>query len=133
MSAPQIHIFRHRNPVLVDQFMEHFQSDLDPKKNLSNQTSINPQYLKVMRVLADMRETADRSNMGFFGGFITPDGFHYSISNIDPNNLIDSQYQVPIENFIKINENFKITEIYKKMKIVSTSEGIQLRLTDEPA
>ena len=133
MSAPRIHIFRHRNPILVDQFMEHFQSDLDPKKNLSNQTSINPQYLKVMRVLADMRETADRSNMGFFGGFITPDGFHYSISNIDPNNLIDSQYKVPIENFIKIDENFKMNEIYKKMKIVSTPKGIQLRLTDEPA
>ena len=71
--------------------------------------------------------------MGFFGGFITPDGFHYSISNIDPNNLIDSQYQVPIENFIKIDENFKINEIYKKLKIVSTPKGIQLRLTDEPA
>lgn len=84
-----------------------------------------------MRALADMRETADRSNMGFFGGFITPEGYHYSISNIDPNNLIDSRYQLPIENFIRIDENFKITEIYKKMKIVSTSEGIQLRLTDE--
>lgn len=131
MAAPQIHIFRHHNPILVDQFMEHFQSDLDPKKNLSYQTSINPQYLKVMRALADMRETADRSNMGFFGGFITPEGYHYSISNIDPNNLIDSRYQLPIENFIRIDENFKINEIYKKMKIVSTAEGIQLRLTDE--
>lgn len=133
MIAPQIHIFRHHNPIVVDQFMENFRSDLDPSKDLSNQTTINPKYLKVMRTLADMRETADRSNMRFFGGFITPEGFHYSISNIDPNNLIDSHYQVPIENFIEIDESFTINEIYKKLKIVSTPKGIELRLTDESA
>lgn len=133
MSQPQIHIFRHHNKVLVDQFMEHFRSDLDPRKNLAEQTSINPAYLKIMRALADMRATADRSNMGFFGGFITPDSSHYSISNVDPNNLIDSQYQLPIENFVKIDESFTINELYKKLKIVSTPEGVQLRLTDEPA
>lgn len=128
MSAPQIHIFRHHNPILVDQFMEHFQSDLDPKKNLSYQTSINPQYLKVMRALADMRETADRSNMGFFGGFITPEGYHYSISNIDPNNLIENNTK---NDYLLIDKNFKLDEVYKKLKIVSTPEGIQLRIIND--
>ena len=128
MSAPQIHIFRHHNPILVDQFMEHFQSDLDPKKNLSYQTSINPQYLKVMRALADMRETADRSNMGFFGGFITPEGYHYSISNIDPNNLIENNTK---NAYLLIDKNFKLDEVYKKLKIVSTPEGIQLRIIND--
>ena len=125
MSNPQIHIFRHHNKILVDQFMEHFHSELDPRKNLSYQTSINPTYLKVMRALAGMREAADRSEMGFFGAFITPEGYHYSISNIEDTIENNSQQPLPID------ESFTIDELYKKLKIVSTPEGIQLQLTDE--
>jgi len=125
MTNPQIHIFRHYNKVLVDQFMENFHSELDPRKNLSYQTSINPTYLKVMRALAGMREAADRSEMGFFGAFITPEGYHYSISNIESIN--ENLSQQPLQ----IDESFTIDELYKKLKIVSTSDGIQLRLTDD--
>jgi len=125
MANPQIHIFRHYNKVLVDQFMENFHSELDPRKNLSYQTSINPTYLKVMRALAGMREAADRSEMGFFGAFITPEGYHYSISNIESVN--ENLSQQPLQ----IDESFTIDELYKKLKIVSTSDGIQLRLTDD--
>jgi len=125
MTNPQIHIFRHHNKVLVDQFMENFHSELDPRKNLSYQTSINPTYLKVMRALAGMREAADRSEMGFFGAFITPEGYHYSTSNIE--NVNENQLQQPLP----IDESFTIDELYKKLKIVSTPEGIQLRLTDD--
>lgn len=125
MTNPQIHIFRHYNKVLVDQFMDNFHSELDPRKNLSYQTSINPTYLKVMRALAGMREAADRSEMGFFGAFITPEGYHYSISNIESVN--ENLSQQPLQ----IDESFTIDELYKKLKIVSTSDGIQLRLTDD--
>lgn len=131
MSAPQIHIFRHHNPIVVDQFMEHFRSDLDPSKDLSNQTSVNPTYLKVMKTLAGMREAATRSNMSFFGGFITPEGFYYSITNIE--NLIENQLQQPIDYYVNFqaDESFTIDQIYKKLKIVSTAEGVQLRITDD--
>jgi hypothetical protein len=131
MSAPQIHIFRHHNPIVVDQFMENFRSDLDPRKNLADQTSVNPTYLKVMKALAGMREAATRSNMSFFGGFVTPEGFHYSISNIE--NLIENQLQQPIDYYVNFqaDENFTIDEIYKKLKIVSTEEGVQVRITDD--
>jgi len=125
MTNPQIHIFRHYNKVLVDQFMDNFHSELDPRKNLSYQTSINPTYLKVMRALAGMREAADRSEMGFFGAFITPEGYHYSISNIESVN--ENLSQQPLQ----IDESFTIDELYKKLKIVNTSDGIQLRLTDD--
>ena len=133
MSVPLILIFRHHNPVVVDQFMENFKSDLDPSKNLANQTSVNPTYLKVMKSLANMREVANRSNMSFFGGFVTPEGFHYSINNIE--NLIENHSQQPISCHINfsIDKNFKISEMYKKLKIVDTPMGIQLRLTDDNA
>ena len=125
MGTPQIHLFRHRNVILVDQFMEHFRSELDPSKNLANQTAVNATYLKVMKALAGMRETANRSEMGFFAGFVTPEGFHYSISNIENENDFHSP------RYVQIDESFTINEIYKKLKIVSTPEGIQLRLTDD--
>lgn len=126
MSVPVIHIFRHHNPVVVDQFMEHFRSDLDPSKNLANQTSVNPTYLKVMKSLANMREVANRSNMSFFGGFVTPEGFHYSINNIV--NLIENNTK---NDYLLIDKNFKLDEVYKKLKIVSTPEGIQLRIIND--
>ncbi len=126
MSVPVIHIFRHHNPVVVDQFMEHFRSDLDPSKNLANQTSVNPTYLKVMKSLANMREVANRSNMSFFGGFVTPEGFHYSINNIE--NLIENNTK---NDYLLIDKNFKLDEVYKKLKIVSTPEGIQLRIIND--
>lgn len=131
MSAPQIHIFRHHNPIVVDQFMENFRSDLDPRKNLADQTSVNPTYLKVMKALAGMREAATRSNMSFFGGFVTPEGFHYSITNIE--NTIENQLQQPIDYYVNFqaDDNFTIDEIYKKLKIVSTEEGVQVRITDD--
>jgi hypothetical protein len=131
MSAPQIHIFRHHNPIVVDQFMENFRSDLDPRKNLADQTSVNPTYLKVMKALAGMREAATRSNMSFFGGFVTPEGFHYSITNIE--GTIENQLQQPIDYYVNFqaDENFTIDEIYKKLKIVSTEEGVQVRITDD--
>jgi hypothetical protein len=133
MSVPVIHIFRHRNPIVVDQFMENFRSDLDPGKNLANQTSVNPTYLKVMKSLANMREAATRSSMSFFGGFVTPEGFHYSINNIE--NFIENHSQQPISCYINFNidENFTIDEMYKKLKIVDTPTGIQLRITDDNA
>lgn len=128
MDSPQLHIFRHHNKVVVDQFMEHFRSDLDPRKNLTQQTAINPAYLKIMKALASMREAADRSNMGFFGAFITPEGLHYSISNIE--STIENNSQQP-QDYIQINEGTTIDDLYKLIKITETPEGIQLRLTDE--
>ena len=128
MLNPQIHIFRHHNKVLVDQFMENFHSELDPRKNLSYQTSINPAYLKVMRALAGMREAADRSEMGFFGAFITPEGYHYSISNIE--NVNENQFLDVYLNF-EMHSEFQINDFYKKLRIVQTKDGIQLRLDTE--
>lgn len=132
MFAPQIHIFRHQNPILVDQFMEHFRSDLDPSKNLANQISVNQTYFRVMKTLASMREAATRSEMSFFGGFVTPEGFHYSISNIE--DVIENHLQYALYDcFINlaVDENFTIDEFYKKLKIVDTPRGIQLRIVDD--
>jgi hypothetical protein len=129
MTYPCFYIFRHRNKIAVDQFMDHYIQDLDPDKNIANQRSINPVHLKGMKALARMREEADRSNMSFFGSFITDDGYHYSVTNINQED-IDKQLVQYLVQF-QLGEEFDLTELQKKLKVVETNEGIQLQIRDE--
>jgi uncharacterized protein (DUF1015 family) len=128
MHSPCFHIFRHRNGVLVDQFMKHHIENLDPNKNLANQQSIQANHLKAMKFLAMARETADRSNMSFFGSFVTADGHHYSITNINEDEIEQKTIQYLID--FKLSETFDLNAIQKNLKIVSTDEGIQLQISD---
>lgn len=129
MSLPCFHIFRHRNHVLVDQFMENHKKDLDPNKDLANQQSINPIHLKAMKFLARSRETADRSGMGFYGSFVTDDGYHYSVTNISavPINKELVEYLIDF----KLTEDFDLSKFINQLKVIPTNEGIKVQLTDE--
>jgi uncharacterized protein (DUF1015 family) len=108
--------------------MEHHTKNLDPDKNLANQQSVQANHLKAMKFLAMARETADRSNMSFFGSFVTADGHHYSITNIDEDKIEQQTIQYLID--FKLSEIFNLNEIQQKLKIVSTKEGIQLQISD---
>lgn len=129
MTYPCFYIFRHRNTIVVDQFMDHHIQDLDPDKNIANQKSINPIHLKGMKALARMREEADRSNMSFFGSFITEEGYHYSVTNIHQED-IDKKFVQYLVQF-QLVEGFDLTELQKKLRVVETNEGIQLQIRDE--
>jgi hypothetical protein len=123
-------IFRHRNRVVVDQFMEHAKEEFDPQKNLANQSSISAEHLKIMQSLARMRETADRSDMGFFASFVTPEGYHYSTSNLEGESTEEEEVQYLVK--LMVDHNYQLGEMYQRIQIVQTEEGIQLRLIDEP-
>jgi hypothetical protein len=130
MKSPCFHIFRHQNKVLVDQFMENHKKDLDPNKDLANQESINPKYLKAMKFLARSRETADRSGMGFYGSFVTDDGYHYSVTNID-SHIVEQKMIDYLINF-KLTEDFDLSEFMNRLRVIQTSEGVKMELTDDP-
>jgi hypothetical protein len=129
MKSPCFHIFRHQNKVLVDQFMENHKKDLDPNKDLANQQSISPKYLKVMKFLARSRETADRSGMGFYGSFVTDDGYHYSITNID-SHIVEQKMIDYLINF-RLTEDFDLSDFMNRLRVIQTSEGVKMELTDE--
>ncbi len=131
MTLPCFHIFRHHNAVLVDQFMETHNNSLDPNKNLANQKSINANHLKAMKFLARSREVADRSKMSFFGSFVTDDGYHYSVTNINQDEIDRKTVQYLID--LQLNENFDLDEVQQRLQIVETNEGVQMRITDEPS
>lgn len=50
---------------------------------ISIQDPIDPQKLAAMRIVAQMKEAADRQGVGFIGGFVAPDGKKFVMSNID--------------------------------------------------
>jgi hypothetical protein len=54
--------------------------------------SIDIQRLQAMQLVAKMKESADKHGVGFIGGFISPDGQKFIMTNLDDE---DSQALLP--------------------------------------
>ena len=46
--------------------------------------SIDTQRLQAMQLVAKMKESADRHGIGFIGGFISPSGEKFIMTNLSP-------------------------------------------------
>jgi len=49
--------------------------------------SIDMQRLQAMQLVAKMKEKADRMGVPFIGGFITPTGEKFTMTNIDDDDI----------------------------------------------
>jgi hypothetical protein len=83
-----------------------------------------------MKFLARSRETADRSGMGFYGSFVTDEGYHYSVTNIN-DVPIDKELVQYLVDFT-LTEDFDLSKFINRLKVISTNEGVKIQLTDEP-
>jgi selenophosphate synthetase-related protein len=54
--------------------------------------AIDKQRLQAMQLVAKMKESADKYGVGFIGGFISPDGEKFVMTNMDEE---DSQALLP--------------------------------------
>ena len=54
--------------------------------------SIDLQRLEAMQLVAKMKESADKHGVGFIGGFISPDGQKFIMTNMDDD---DAQALLP--------------------------------------
>ena len=54
--------------------------------------SIDLQRLQAMQLVAKMKESADKHGVGFIGGFISPDGQKFIMTNMDDD---DAQALLP--------------------------------------
>ena len=57
--------------------------NLPMSQDLSVPNSIDPQRLHAMQIVAKMKEAADRQGIAFVGGFVTPDGEKFVMSNVE--------------------------------------------------
>jgi hypothetical protein len=54
--------------------------------------SVDLQRLEAMRMVALMKESADKQGIGFIGGFVSPDGQKFIMTNMDDD---DAQALLP--------------------------------------
>jgi hypothetical protein len=54
--------------------------------------TLSPQYLQAMQMVAKMKESADKHGVGFVGGFVSPDGKKFMMTNMSQE---DTQFLLP--------------------------------------
>ena len=52
--------------------------------------SLDMERLQAMQLVAKMKESAERQGIGFIGGFISPDGQKFVMTNMDDENDINA-------------------------------------------
>ena len=52
--------------------------------------ALDHERLQAMQVIAKMKESADKLGIGFIGGFVSPDGEKFVMTNMDDENDINA-------------------------------------------
>lgn len=118
-------VFRHRNPVLVEQFLLNSTLGCDPNKTLSPNQSLTSQQLQAMQKFAAMRQKAEDADMCFAATFVTPSGYHYTTTNLPgverKDNILQYLLSVP----------FGERSVEGCIRLVETEDGIQLQIVED--
>jgi hypothetical protein len=87
-QQPQFFIYKNRNKSLVQIFMNNLDWEANnAAKDLAKQDKFSIEQLKSMQLVAKMKEAADRCGAGFVGGFISPAGHRFMMSNVDSDDV----------------------------------------------
>lgn len=130
-NPPQLFIFRNRNKVLVEQFMNNINYEPnDSSKDLANQDKLSLEQLRAMQLVAKMKEAADRVGAGFVGGFITPTGQRFMMSNVNQDDVQYQAIQNQLDSISNQNQNF-FDSFQNSVRIIESEDGIQIQVEPE--
>lgn len=132
----QLFIYRNRNKSLVRKVMNNLDWEANnDQSDLAKQNQYSMEQLKAMQLVAKMKEAADRAGAGFVGGFITPTGQRFMMSNVDES---DAQHQAIVAQLDAVQKQaVEDAEIgffdafQNKIRIVESDEGVQLIIEPE--
>lgn len=83
-QRPQFFIYKNQNKTLVRIFMNNIDWEANGNStDLANQDKLSMDQLQAMQLVARMKEAADKCGAGFVGGFISPTGQRFMMSNVD--------------------------------------------------
>lgn len=83
-QPPRFFVYRHKNKSFIAHKMNTIDWEAnDNTKDLSSQSKYSMEQLKAMQLVAKMKEVADKAGTGFVGGFISPTGERFMMSNIE--------------------------------------------------
>ena len=131
-NSPSLFLYKNRNKQLVKNLMNTIDwPENDDTTDLANQDKYSIEQLHAMRLVARMKEAAERVGAGFVGGFVTPTGQRFMMSNVDEN---DIQFQAIRQELQDIQDTNSKTSgdsfnsIQNTIKIIESDEGIQLKI-----
>lgn len=136
-QRPGLFIFRHRNKQRTRNFMNNL--DWQPNDNnsdLSNQDKYSLEQLRAMQLVAKMKEAADRAGAGFVGGFVTPTGQRFMMSNVDETDaqfkaIQDQLSSIQNKNSQNNSEESFFEKFQNSIQLIETPEGIEIRVKPE--
>lgn len=129
----QLFIYRNRNKSLIRKAMNNLDWEANNESSdLAKQNQYSMEQLKAMQLVAKMKEAADRAGAGFVGGFITPTGQRFMMSNVEPD---DAQHQAIVAQLDAVQKQAKQDEetgffdaFQNAVRIVETEAGVQIRI-----
>lgn len=131
-NSPSLFLYKNRNKQLVKNLMNTIDwPENDDTTDLANQDKYSIEQLHAMRLVARMKEAAEKVGAGFVGGFVTPTGQRFMMSNVDEN---DIQFQAIRQELQDIQDTNSKTSgdsfnrIQNTIKIIESDEGIQLKI-----
>jgi hypothetical protein len=136
MHQPQFFIHRNRNKSIIRKAMNNldWQANND-SSDLAKQDKYSMEQLKAMQLVAKMKDAADKVGAGFVGGFITPTGQRFMMSNVDAD---DVQHQAIIAQLDAVQKQAELDNdtgffdaLQNSVQIIETEEGIQIRIEPE--
>ena len=135
-NQQQLFIYRNQNKDLVRKKMNNLDWEANNNSSdLANQSKYSMDQLKAMQLVARMKEAADNAGAGFVGGFITPTGQRFMMSNVDAD---DIQHQVIMaqldaaQDQAKLDNDLGFFEAFQNnISVVETEDGFQIRIEPE--
>lgn len=132
VNNPSLFLYRNQNKQLIKNLMNNLDWEPnDDTANLANQDKYSIEQLHAMRLVAKMKEAAEKVGAGFVGGFVTPTGQRFMMSNVDEN---DIQFQAIRQELQDIQGAASTTPadafnpVQNTVKIIESEDGIQLKI-----
>jgi hypothetical protein len=103
----------------------------DDTADLANQDKYSIDQLHAMRLVARMKEAAEKVGAGFVGGFVTPTGQRFMMSNVDEDDIQFQAIRQELQNIQDTNSKTSdnsFNRIQNTVKIVESEDGIQLKI-----
>lgn len=107
---PQFFIYKNQNKTLARIFMNNIDWEANSNNlDLAKQDQYSMEQLRAMQLVAKMKEAADHCGAGFVGGFISPTGQRFMMSNVDSE---DVQMQT-INSQLDAMQDMRLQELMK--------------------
>lgn len=132
MHQQRLFIHRNRNKELIRKAMNNLDWEANnDQSDLANQSKYSMEQLKAMQLVAKMKEAADKVGAGFVGGFITPTGQRFMMSNVDADDVqhqaITHQLDTIQQQAASSNQSF-FDMFQNNVKLIEGPDGIEIRI-----